>query len=269
MNSCIERDFALGDIEVCQSPNAGPRRGVAAPDMVVVHYTGMVSAEAALARLRDPAAEVSAHYLIDESGRIFGMVPERSRAWHAGAASWAGREDVNSQSIGVELAHPGPLSADEAGRRGELAPYPEAQYVALERLLQALMSRWRISPERVLGHSDVAPGRKIDPGESFDWPRLAAAGLAIDPSGLRVEAIAETAADEERWAVFIAAAKLFGYGDWSAETVLDAVRRRFHWWMGPDSLTACRCFDPPPPSALEAGFLRALAEKWPVSANMT
>ncbi len=142
-----------------------------APDMVVIHYTGMETAEAALERLCDPAAEVSAHHLVAPDGRSWRMVSEARRAWHAGVARWGEVEDVNSRSIGIELAHP--------GHHLGWPPYPEAQMAALERLLWAIRLRWAVPPERVVGHSDVAPGRKIDPGEKFDWRRLARRGLAI------------------------------------------------------------------------------------------
>ena len=167
----LRRAPAPPEIVELASPNHGPRKGVAAPNMIVVHYTNMSSAALALARLCNPAAEVSAHYLIDESGGTFRLVSEMRRAWHAGVAAWGPVEDVNSHSIGIELANPGP----EAG----LPPFPEAQIEALERLLFAIRLRWAIPPARVLGHSDVAVGRKIDPGEKFPWARLARAGHAI------------------------------------------------------------------------------------------
>ncbi len=158
-------------IEWAPSPNHGPRRGVMAPDMVVIHYTAMASAGAALDRLRDPSAEVSAHYLIGPDGAIVQLVSEARRAWHAGVARWGSVADVNSHSIGIELANPGP----ELG----WPPYPAPQMEALEALLWRIRLRWGLLPERVLGHSDVAPGRKIDPGEKFDWRRLALRGLAV------------------------------------------------------------------------------------------
>ncbi|WP_339947543.1 N-acetylmuramoyl-L-alanine amidase [uncultured Albimonas sp.] len=167
----MRRAPAPPEIVEIASPNHGPRRGVAAPNMILIHYTNMSSAALALARLCNPAAEVSAHYLIDETGGTFRMVSEMRRAWHAGVAAWGPVEDVNSHSIGIELANPGP----EAG----LPPFPEAQLDALERLLFAVRLRWAIPPARVLGHSDVAVGRKIDPGEKFPWQRLARAGHAI------------------------------------------------------------------------------------------
>lgn len=153
------------------SPNFDARAGTGAPDMVVLHYTGMPTADAALDRLCDPAAKVSAHYLIDEQGHIVALVPEISRAWHAGRAYWRGDTDINSLSIGIELVNPG----HEFG----YVAFPEAQITALMALLRDITRRWPITPARVVGHSDIAPDRKADPGEKFPWQRLAAAGQAI------------------------------------------------------------------------------------------
>jgi N-acetylmuramoyl-L-alanine amidase len=155
------------------SPNFTERRGIDHPDMVVLHYTGMKSAEAALERLCDPVPDVSAHYLIAEDGRVWRLVAEEMRAWHAGASRWGAIEDVNSHSIGVEIANP--------GHHLGYPPFPEPQMAALEWLLTGVLERWRIPPERVVGHEHVAPGRKIDPGEKFDWARLARKGLAVWP----------------------------------------------------------------------------------------
>lgn len=152
------------------SPNHGERRGTNAPDLVVLHYTGMADGASARARLCDPAAEVSAHWLIHEDGRTEALVPEHRRAWHAGAGSWCGRGDVNSHSIGIELVNPGD------------APFPAPQMAALEVLLRDILARWSIPPAGVIAHSDLAPDRKTDPGARFDWRRLARAGLAICPA---------------------------------------------------------------------------------------
>ena len=129
----------------------------------------MPSAAAALARLCDPAAKVSAHYLVDEDGRVVALVDESRRAWHAGASAWQGRTRLNDCSIGIELVNPG----HEWGYRA----FADAQYAACIELCGAILARWPIPPRRVLGHSDIAPERKQDPGELFDWPRLAAAWL--------------------------------------------------------------------------------------------
>lgn len=158
------------------SPNHDSREGQAI-DILLLHYTGMPSGEAALERLCDPNAEpgrVSAHYCIEEDGRIYRLVPEERRAWHAGVSSWAGESNINARSIGIELVNPG----HEFGYR----PFPEPQMLSLTALAQDILARNTIPPERVLGHSDVAPLRKEDPGELFDWPRLAAAGIGLWPS---------------------------------------------------------------------------------------
>lgn len=139
--------------------------------MVVLHYTGMRSADEARERLCDPDAKVSAHYLIDEDGTVTSMVPEEKRAWHAGRAYWRGITDVNSASIGIELANPG----HEWGYR----EFPEPQMESLLPLLANILDRHDIPRANVVGHSDVAPARKQDPGELFDWPRLARLRLAL------------------------------------------------------------------------------------------
>ncbi|MEL6766810.1 MAG: N-acetylmuramoyl-L-alanine amidase [Pseudomonadota bacterium] len=140
--------------------------------MVVLHYTAMASLEAAAARLSDPAAEVSAHYLIGRCGTVLAMVPEDRRAWHAGRAAWGGVTDVNSRSIGIELDNDGAALAT-------LPPFGEPQMAALEWLLGEVMARHGMPPERVVGHSCIAPERKVDPGAKFDWRRLARRGLAV------------------------------------------------------------------------------------------
>ena len=156
------------------SPNHDARPEGHVVDMLGLHYTGMATAEAALARLCDPAAKVSAHYLVDEDGTVVRLIDEHRRAWHAGVAWWRGTRDINARSIGVELVNPG----HEYGYR----PYPEAQMAALIELCRGILDRHPISPGRVLGHSDVAPGRKQDPGELFDWAALATAGIGLWPA---------------------------------------------------------------------------------------
>jgi N-acetylmuramoyl-L-alanine amidase len=155
------------------SPNHDDRGG-ATIDMLVLHYTGMQTAEAALERLCDPAAKVSAHYMIDEDGTVYALVPEELRAWHAGVSYWAGARDINARSIGIELVNPG----HEFGYRA----FPEAQIGALTELAGAILTRHPIPAWRVLGHSDVAPLRKDDPGELFPWGRLAGQGIGLWPS---------------------------------------------------------------------------------------
>jgi len=154
------------------SPNFNDRKSDAV-DMLVLHYTGMQSCDAALERLCDPQAKVSAHYLIDEDGQIYRLVAEEHRAWHAGVSCWASERDVNSRSIGIELVNPG----HEFGYR----KFPQPQMQALMELCREILTRHPIPPQRVLGHSDVAPGRKTDPGELFDWEWLAVQGVGIWP----------------------------------------------------------------------------------------
>lgn len=146
-------------------------RAAARPDMIVLHYTGMLTAEEALARLRAPESKVSCHYFVGEGGEIAQLVPEARRAWHAGLSSWEGASDVNSRSIGIEIVNPG----HDFG-------YPDfapAQIEAVIGLCREIIARYRIRPRRVLAHSDVAPARKKDPGEKFPWTRLAAGGVGL------------------------------------------------------------------------------------------
>ena len=155
------------------SPNHGPRPEPARVDMLVLHYTGMTTAAAALDRLCDPDARVSAHYVIEENGVIWRLVPENRRAFHAGVSCWEGESDLNAVSLGIEIINPG----HEWGYR----PFPEAQMASVEALCRDLVARYSIPAHRVVGHSDIAPDRKADPGELFDWPRLARAGIGIWP----------------------------------------------------------------------------------------
>lgn len=161
------------EIRNSPSPNHDARPPGVPIDILLLHYTGMQTAAAAIARLCDPAAKVSAHYVIEEDGAIHRLVEEARRAWHAGNSRWRGEADINARSIGVELVNPG----HEWGYR----PFPEAQMAALEALSLDIVRRCNIPSPRVLGHSDVAPMRKQDPGELFDWARLARAGLGLWP----------------------------------------------------------------------------------------
>ena len=165
--------------EVLPSPNQGERREDRRPDMLLLHYTGMPRTDEALAWLCDPASSVSCHYFVFEDGRIVQLVPEARRAWHAGAASWGADRDINSCSIGVEIANP--------GHDGGLPPFPAPQIAAVTALGRDIVSRWSIPPERVLAHSDVAPGRKQDPGERFPWADLYRAGVGhwVQPAPIR------------------------------------------------------------------------------------
>ncbi len=213
------------------SPNCGERRNGLRPTLVVLHHTAMATAEAALARLRDPAAEVSAHYLVAEDGRVWRLVDEERRAWHAGAGSWLGMDDVNSRSIGIELANPGPLAG--------FPPFPEPLMAALEALLDAVMARWGLPPAAVIAHSDMAPGRKADPGPKFDWRRLARGGRAVAPAGR----------GDAGWAAFRAAAAAAGYPDGGDPAeLLAAARLRCRPWARAAA-----------PEAEDTGALLALA----------
>ncbi|MGR3614991.1 MAG: N-acetylmuramoyl-L-alanine amidase [Paracoccaceae bacterium] len=189
------------------SPNHGPRRDGLTPQYVVLHYTAMIDAQAALQRLCDPEFQVSAHYLIGRDGTLWLMVPEHLRAWHAGAGEWAGNTDINSRSIGIELDN-----------RGD-HPFPARQMACLEHILRGIMHRWSIPPEGVIGHSDMAPGRKWDPGQHFDWTRLARQGLAA-PSG-----------SAHHVSSFSKAARQAGFtADVDEKTLLAAVRLRHRPW---------------------------------------
>jgi N-acetylmuramoyl-L-alanine amidase len=169
---------------ISPSPNFNERRGGTSvhqrqPDMLILHYTGLKSSDSdawqrdpggsALAWLCNPVAEVSCHYLVDEDGAIIQLVPETMRAWHAGSSSWKGEADLNSASIGIEIAN--------LGHDGGLPFFPDDQIKAVINLCNDIVIRWSIPPARVLGHSDIAPGRKSDPGERFPWNRLFEAGV--------------------------------------------------------------------------------------------
>lgn len=171
-------------IEAVPSPNFNDRKFPV--DMLVLHYTGMDSGQAALDRMTDPAAEVSAHYMVWEDGRIAQLVGENKRAWHAGVSNWQGDGDLNSRAIGIEIVNGGhdwPL-AD-----GTLPPFPEAQIAAVIELCHGILSRWDIPQSRIVGHSDIAPARKEDPGEHFPWARLAEAGIGFVPDSEQGDAL--------------------------------------------------------------------------------
>ena len=157
----------------CASPNHDARPDGASVDILVLHYTGMKTAQEALARLCDPASKVSAHYTIDRGGTVYAHVPEERRAWHAGISYWAGERNVNARSIGIELVNPG----HEFG----YVPFTDDQVSALIDLARGILARHPVPPARVLGHSDVAPARKADPGELFPWRGLAEYGIGVWP----------------------------------------------------------------------------------------
>lgn len=154
------------------SPNFDSRDGQSV-DMLVLHYTGMQSAEAALARLCDATAKVSAHYMVSEDGNIFQLVDENNRAWHAGVSYWRGNSNINQRSVGIEIVNKG----HEFG----YCPFPQAQMEAVASLCSDIVARHNIPPHNVVGHSDIAPTRKKDPGELFDWKLLADRGIGLFP----------------------------------------------------------------------------------------
>ena len=206
------------------SPNFADRPFGAKVELIVLHYTAMGVCEDALGRLCDPDAEVSAHYLIGRDGTLYRMVEEDKRAWHAGEGRWAGRDDVNSRSIGIELDNDG------------ASPYDESLMTTLEALLADLLERHSLPPKSVIAHSDMAPGRKNDPGPFFDWQRLAAKELSVWPEpSLKGE--------------FIKNAAYFGYPVEAGEAVvLSAFRQRFR----PDATGPLNAAD----QALMAGLAR-------------
>ncbi len=207
------------------SPNFDAR--VSPPDMIVLHYTGMRTGAEALARMVDPEAKVSAHYMIEEDGGLYSLVSEERRAWHAGVSFWKGATDINAASIGVELVNPG----HEFGYRA----FPDAQIDALIELMDDIRSRWTVPESRILGHSDVAPARKQDPGELFPWKRLAQAGhgVWVEPNGAPGAPLAE---GDEGAGVFAMQAGLtrIGYdcalsGTFDAQTTTVVRAFQRHW----------------------------------------
>jgi len=210
------------------SPNQEARVGGRAPDMLVLHYTGMESAEAALEWLMREESKVSAHYLIDEDGRITQMVAEERRAWHAGQSLWDGETDLNSCSIGIEIHNP--------GHDFDYPDFLDLQMRSVEALCLDILGRHAIRPDRVLAHSDIAPGRKRDPGEKFDWQRLASAGIGlwVEPAPLDSDAGLGPGDEGEKVAALQNALQEYGYGveltttyGTGLEKVIEAFQRHF------------------------------------------
>ena len=193
------------------SPNFNDRPVTVPIDMLVVHYTGMKTCAEALARLCDVEGAVSAHYVIEEDGTVHRLVDEDKRAWHAGVSWWRGSMDVNARSVGIELVNPG----HEFGYQ----PFPDAQMVALTNLAKSILTRHPIPPRNVVGHSDIAPRRKQDPGELFDWRRLAAAGV-----GLWVEGASPVTATDDQVRGLLAA---FGYEVADLRASISAFQRHY------------------------------------------
>jgi N-acetylmuramoyl-L-alanine amidase len=207
------------------SPSFGERRLAGRPDILLLHYTGMETGQAAEDRLCDPASEVSCHYLVHEDGRIVQMVRESDRAWHAGRSFWQGETDINSRSVGVEIVNPG----HAFGYRD----FPAVQIASVIELCRGIIARHEIPAERVLAHSDVAPGRKVDPGEKFPWRQLARAGVGhwVEPAPAGGEAALPTADNTASLQRMLAA---YGYGveltgilDAPTRIVVEAFQRHF------------------------------------------
>jgi N-acetylmuramoyl-L-alanine amidase len=227
MNEMLRPESAVAT-KVFPSPNHGERKDGRRPTLLVLHYTGMPDAGEALQWLANPISQVSAHYFVFEDGRVLQMVPEGRRAWHAGISSWDGEDDVNSSSIGIEIANP--------GHPGGLPAFPETQIASVTALAKDIVTRWRMSPDHVLAHSDVAPGRKLDPGEAFPWRRLHEEGVGhwVSPApvsdgrffargdrGMPVEAL------QAMLAMYGYTVRISGLFDEDTEKVVAAFQRHF------------------------------------------
>jgi N-acetylmuramoyl-L-alanine amidase len=210
------------------SPNQDDRPAGAPIDMLILHYTGMQSGQAAVERLRDPAAKVSSHYVVDEDGFVLRLVAEERRAFHAGVSYWRGHSELNGRSIGIEIVNP--------GHDGGLPPFPQVQIEATIALCRDIISRRGISPERILAHSDIAPTRKRDPGELFPWAALARAGVGhwVEPAPIGAAATFGRAQQGPHIRPLQALLALYGYGveitgvyDRATEIVVTAFQRHF------------------------------------------
>ena len=209
--------------------NREPRRGGVKPSLLILHYTGMSSAAKAIDWLTRAESDVSCHYVIDEAGRTTQLVPEALRAWHAGASHWRGETDINSHSIGIEIQNP--------GHQHGYPDFPSAQLRAVIALAKDIVERHRMATDCVLAHSDVAPGRKIDPGEKFNWALLAKEGLGLwvrpapvrsNNSGLgRGERCARVLRAQERLGRYGYGIEANGVLDHTTEKVLKAFQSHF------------------------------------------
>ena len=197
------------------SPNFNPRPGGTDIDILVFHYTGMKSAAAALERMCDPGAEVSAHYMIDEDGSTYQLVGEASRAWHAGVSNWRGNSNINDRSIGIELVNPG----HEFGYQR----FAQAQMTALITLAKDILARHPIPARNVVGHSDIAPTRKQDPGEFFAWAALAAEDIGYWPAKSSTDPHTQPTTSD-----LAPILEEYGYDTDDMEAALLAFQRHFH-----------------------------------------
>lgn len=206
------------------SPNFGNRAGGVKPSMLILHYTDMKTGKEALDRLCDPKAEVSSHYFIEESGKIRQLVADDKRAWHAGKSFWDGETDINSYSIGIEIVNPG----HTCGYR----EFPEKQIRAVIKLCKKLVKKYGIAPANVLAHSDIAPERKLDPGELFPWQRLAESGIGLwsDPNDMDAEAAQDVLRSPGAFVEFLIS---YGYNPQIPEDVLV---RAFHRHFYPEKI---------------------------------
>jgi N-acetylmuramoyl-L-alanine amidase len=227
MSQAPRLDSALAG-EFLASPNHNERRAHSRPDSVILHYTGMPSGKAALALLRDPASQVSSHYFVWEDGRIIQLVDEQRRAWHAGVGVWKGQNDLNSVSIGIEIVNP--------GHDGGLPPFAASQIAAVIALVKDVGARHAIRPERILAHSDIAPARKVDPGEKFPWGDLWRAGVGhwVEPSPIAAGPILRGGQKGAATRALQAMLALYGYGlelsglyDRATELAIAAFQRHF------------------------------------------
>lgn len=233
-------DSPLAD-RIHPSPNHGERRGCDKPDSIILHYTGMPSASEALLWLANPLSQVSCHYFVFEDGRIWQMVPENRRAWHAGRSFWHGETDMNSRSIGIEIANAGHDLSTMPPNPGEYPDFPDGQIEAVIALVKDIAARWQIAPGRILAHSDIAPGRKVDPGEKFPWARLAEAELGLwpeqaapQPARMPTYRLGDegmpVAALQSMFAKFGYGIEISGVFDVKTEAVVAAFQR--HWRQG-------------------------------------
>jgi N-acetylmuramoyl-L-alanine amidase len=225
--SMFPPDTALSG-RISPSPNHDERRDGIAADIILLHYTGMASSAAAEQRLCDPEAKVSSHYLVYEDGSICQMVPEARRAWHAGISSWHGDNDINSRSIGIEIANP--------GHDYDYPDFPRVQIDAVIALCRDIIKRRSIKPEMLLAHSDVAPSRKNDPGEKFPWDRLGAQGIGlwIEPTKIVPGPELDPGDHSDMVSTLQRSLKKFGYGieatgnyDDKTKDVVTAFQRHF------------------------------------------
>jgi N-acetylmuramoyl-L-alanine amidase len=218
----------LGAVTFIERPSPNFNDRLLPVSMIVLHYTGMIDGASAIGRLCDPAAEVSAHYVVDEDGSIYRLVAENRRAWHAGKSRWRGIEDINSASIGIEIVNPG----HELGYR----PFAEEQIDALIPLVAAIKERHGVTRGNVVGHSDVAPTRKKDPGELFPWARLAKVRLALPRPTKNLM--------DPQWsdAGFLVALERFGYDVSDKLAAVVAFQRRFRPELIDGTIDGeCRC----------------------------